>query len=94
MFTDIVNDMQPNLKLPFHNQVKIIIQSLGFERVLGCVKKLIKFFIFVFSKGSVLGFSFWYTVYVKLPYSHIIFIAPNSVRPLFFTLKHNRIGYT
>ena len=86
--------MRPNFIKMIYKPYVEINHNHFLNLVYGRIKALDLFLKSISSKGSILGFSFWYTVYVKLPYSHIIFIAPNSVRPLFFTLKHNRIGYT
>jgi len=75
--------MQPNIKLPFHYYVKVIIKIPDFMGILGCIKKLNRFFKIVFSKGSDLGFNFWYTVNVKLPYSHFFYCSKQCKTPFF-----------
>lgn len=53
--------------------------------ILDRFKKIKSLYLSVFFKGSSLGFSFWYTVYVNFLISQVFYIAPCSVRAPFFT---------
>ena len=60
---------------------------------LNCINKKFYLLKHSFLKGSILGFSFWYTAYVNSLKTHKFLIAPHSVRPLFFPKKFLNIPF-
>jgi len=78
--------MRPVFKNPIRSSSWKINQSHSLSLVFGPIKKPNWLSKSVFFKGSFLGFSFWYTVNLYSFFLNKFFIAPHSVRPLFFNL--------
>lgn len=79
--------MRPNFKKMIYTPYVEINRNHFLYLVFGRTKALDLFLKNIYSKGSILGFSFWYTVNLFFFMIERIFVAPNSVRPLFFNLK-------
>lgn len=78
--------MRPNFIKMIYKPYVEINHNHFLNLVYGRIKALDLFLKSISSKGSILGFSFWYTVNLFFFMIERIFVAPNSVRPLFFNL--------